>query len=294
MSFFKKNTEITVGLVVVLAIAGWLGWQAYSTSGEVDDLVTSLQDEQETISGLKEKKFTVSKENAKIAEKNLAVAKEKLGALKGVMKTYAIQVPQMGQTEFRDVLNSGVVQLKKDVESKSITVNQKCQDLSFKELLANASPSAEDIKVGLTRLAILKELIGKLPTKQESVVLTTGIDTIESLEWNKNGSIASKTGALAYIPFEMRLTGDQDALREFINGVVASEKLFVIVRAVEFSNPVTFGVKTKDDKNQKSQTGTEKEEAKGKYKEDREIVSNNKVDWKIYMDIIQINDGQNK
>ncbi len=298
MNFFKQNKDISVGLVIALLVSGWLFWQALSVSGDQEDIVITLQDEKDQIEELQEKEFVVSEENAEVVKKNVAQLTANVDELKAALKKYNLVVPEsMEVVPYTTKRDDDLEAMKKELASKGITVNSKFVELSLKDMKENTQPSAEDIKKGLYRLAILKEVISQLPEPSVDVLHSSVINSIEYFKWDPNLFVDSASGDVRYIPFEIQVVGDEKAVRQFTNGVCANESLFATVRAIEYSNLVTFGLIKKDDK--KLTPTAPKLDKDGKplpaepvveYKEDRQVVNNNKVVWKIYFDFVQIVD----
>ena len=299
MNFFKQNKDITVGLVVTLLASGWLFWQVLSNSGVQDDIIMSLEDEKQQIEELQEKEFVVSSDNSKVVKDNIKQLTANVDDLKTSLRKYNLTIDEtMTIAAYTDMRDNSLAAMKKALKDKGIAVNSKFAELSLKDLKEDTQPTAEERIKGLYRLAILKEVINQLP-EPSGDILTEGaaINSIEYFKWNKDLFVDSSNGDVRYIPFEIQIVGDEKAVRQFTNGVCSNEALFATVRAIEYSNPVTFGLIKKDGK--KTVAATPKLDKDGKpipaepvieYKEDRQVVNNNKVIWKVFFDFIQIVD----
>jgi hypothetical protein len=297
MDFFKKNKDITIGLVVSLLVSGWLFWQVLSVSGDIEDTVAELEEGKEQVGELMEKEFIVSEANAEVVQQNIKKLKANVEDLKVELKKYNFNIPQSMQiAAYTTQRDDDIEQMKKSIAAKKIVVASKFSEVSLKGLKDNTKPSAEDIRKGLYKLAVMKEIVKQLPEPTVSLMESSMIKSIKHFGWHKDLFVDSAKGDVRYIPFEIQVVGDEAAVRKFMNGVCSSDKLFATVRAVEYKNPVTFGLQKKDQKNATPKASVVGADGKPvvtetkEYKDERQVVNNNEVDWKIYFDFIQINE----
>ncbi len=280
MDFFKKHKDITVCLIITILVSIGLSVKIVGTSGEILDQEEQIEENNKRADKLLAKDYKISEESLKQAEANLTEVTEKLGDLENSINAYKLESKSTNQIGFKATLTRKLQDIKMKLAKSGITINKQISELSFKATSEKPKLEQVEIDMGSIKLQVIERMFQHIEDMGED----SGITEIVNIKWPTEEFVVAEKSGVKYLPLEFVIAGSQDAIRTFNNLVVEDQKIFSVIRAFNLSNPVKLG---------KVKASNELEKIK-EFKEARLVVTNNRIVWTMFIDIVQFPNEEKK
>ena len=272
LDFFKAQKDLGIALLVTVIVSTTLLVLSIVDKSTISEQEYLIEGQIETLTEILGKEYAVNDENLKIAKSSKMFLEGVFKRKSADLSQYNIEKRNISALDFKSKLTNVVTTLDSDADAAGIDNTKKMFATSVKDLNNKRESvyTKEDVSLGLEKLSILTE-VGE-------VTKSLKLSSLEAITWQ--ATEYDDESFTSTIKLELGVTGSQSSITNLVNTLALNPKVFFIVQGVQINNVSKLTKPTPP-----KTTGTEVVDRDSK--ESKEVIVNNKLTCKLFIDVVQ-------
>ncbi len=286
LDFFKTQKDLSIALIVTILVSTILFVLSIMDNSVINEQSYLIEEQIETLTDILEKENTVNTENLKIAAGSQVLLKDVYKRLSADFSVFEFKKQSMTALAFKSELTNVVTMLDADTIAAGIGNAKKAFSTSVKALNAKRESdyTPKDIELGAKKLLVLKQI--------SEATKSLKLSSLEAITWHvaKEAEEEDEEMDERFIStqkLELDVTGSQASITNLVNTLSLNNQIFFVIQGIEMKN-VSKLSKPKPVKS----TGTEGVDLDSK--ESKEVLVDNTLTCKLYIDVVQFKLNQEK